>query len=279
MTDNKTKVDNVLTKAAKFAGQEIDQKIKEEQAALDKKIKEYNTKEAAQKIVDSSLKKIIDDAVKRAKIDKVAKSDAELKQYIKDIVRGHKNAFFNAEALIGSAVKDTKKQLDYMIDKQVNDAINTKFLDQVMRPLNVALHQQIDLKINTKITDTIRLDITKQLDSVIGGMLKDPMKDAKVTLNKLHLNELSKELNRQVSSIQKSISTSITKGISSNIAAEQNKIAAVQKQIVEVQKQVMAFEQKLKDQVKALQDQVNAKLKEAENKLVDEIKKSIKIKL
>lgn len=278
MADNKGKIDNVIDKAAKSAGQEIDKKIKEEQAALDAKIKEYNTKEAAQKVVESSLNKMIDDAVKKAKVDGGAKTKEELDEYIKNIVRGHKNAFFNSDALINSAVSDTKKQLDSLIDKQVKEVINTKFLDQALRPLNVALYQKIDLKISSKLTESIRFDITKQLDSAIGSMLKDPLKDVNVTLNKLHLGGLSTTLNSQVANIQTSIAGSITKGISTNLAAEQKKVAAVQKQIVEVMKQVQAFEQKIKDQIKGIQDKVNAELKKVETQLVNEISKSIKLK-
>lgn len=278
MAENQTNMTNVLDKAAKATGQEIDAKAKEAQAAIDKKIKEYSTKEAAQKVVASSLNKIIDDAVKKAKLDQSVKGQAELDQYIKDVIRGHKNAFFNADPLINAAITDTKKQLDSLIDKQVKSVINTQFLDQAMKPLNVALYQKIDLKINSELTKSIRLDITKQMDTAISAMVKDPLKDINVTLNKLHLNGLSTALTSQVSSIQTKIAGSITKGISANVAAEQKKIAVVQKQIVEVMKQVQAFEQKLKDQIKAIQDKVNAELKKVENQLVDEIKKSIKLK-
>lgn len=279
MADNQTSINNVIDKAAKSAGQELDEKVKAEQVAIDAKIKEYNTKEAAQKVVDSSLNKIIDDAVKKAKIDNGAKSKEELDQYIKDIVRGHKNAFFNSDAIINAAVKDTTKQLDYLIDKQVKDVLNTKFLDQAMKPLNVALYQKIDLKINNELTKAIRFDVTKQMDAAIGSILKDPMKSINIKLNSLHLGGLSTTLNNQVANIQTKLAGNIIKGIGSDIAAEQKKVAAVQKQIVEVMKQVRAFEQKIKDQIQAIQDKVNAELKKVETQLVNEIAKSIKLKL
>jgi hypothetical protein len=278
MTDNQSTIDNVLNKAAKTAGEDLEKKAKAAADGAAQQFKEYDTKAAAQKVVDSSLNSIIDEAVKKARKDKGAKSDEELQQYIKDTIRAHKNSFFNSDRLLDVAVKDTKKQLDSMIDKQVKEMINTKALDQAMRPFNVAMHK-LDLGINSKLAQSIRFDVTKQIDGAIGAMLKDPLHDVNVTLNKLHLGGLSKELASQMGNIQHNITSGITKNISSSILAEQKKIATVQKQILEVQKQVLAFEQKLKDQVKTLQDQVNAELKEAEKKLVDDIKKSIKIKL
>lgn len=276
---DKVNASDALSKAAKSAQTEIEKQIKAEQAALDKQIKDFDTGKAAQKIVDNALDKMIDDAVKAAKNDKSSKTQAELDQEIKEIVRGHKNAAFNSNKLLTATVADTKKELDLLIDRQVEELVNAKMLDQTSRPMNVAINQNIDLKINAELKKVIRFDVTKSLNNTIGGIFKDPMKDVSKTLNQLHLNALNKALNLQVTALQGNLAKSITKGMGSSITAEQNKVATVQKQIVEIQKQVQAFEQKLKDQVKALQDKINAESQKVEKQLVDEIKKSIKINI
>lgn len=276
---DKVNASDALAKAAQSAQVQTEKQIKEEQAALDKQINNFDTGKAARKVVDDALNKMIDDAVKAAKNDKSSKNQAELDQQIKEIVRGHKNAAFNSNRLLTATVADTKKQLDSIIDKQVKELVDTKMMEQALRPLNVDIHQNIDLKLNAELKKLIRIDVTKSLNNAIGGILKDPNKDVSKALNQLHLDSLNKVLNSQVAALQGNLAKSITKGMSSNIAAEQKRVAAVQKQIVEVQKQVQAFEQKLKDQVKALQEKVNTELKKVEKQLVDEIKKSVKIKM
>jgi len=279
MADNQNNINSVVDKAAKSVGKEVDAKVKAEQAALDAKIKEYNTKEAAKKIVDNSLNAIIDDAIKKAKADPAGKTKVELDQYIADIIRGHKNAFFNSDALISAAVKDAAKQLDYLIDKQVKEKINANFLTNALKPLDVAIFQKVNTKLNNELTKAIRFDVTKQMDAAIGSILKSPLKSVDVTLNKLHLGGVATILDKQVASIQTNIASNLTKNISSKIASEQKKVDAVQKQIAEVTKQVQAFEQKLKDQIKAVQDKINSEIKKVETKLVNDIAKSIKLKL
>ena len=263
-------------KVVEKAESDLNTKLATEAEAVDKALAELKTREAAKKLVDSSLDKIIDDAVKKFTAT-ANKSDADFNQRIKDLIRGHKSAFFNADKLIDKATVDAKKQLDYMINQKVKAVLDEKMLDKQLRPLNVLLNKA-QTELNSKLSDTIKFDIAKELDKNLESMLKDPLKDVNVTLNKYGLNNLSKELNTQVISIQSALATNLTKNMTSDIEKRQAQIAEVTKKIVEVEKQIKQYEKQIQDKIKELQNAANEKIKEAEKKLVDEISKSIKLK-
>lgn len=269
------KVAEEAKKLAEKAESELKNKLATESKAIDKALADFKTREAAAKLVDSSLDKIIDDAVKKFTAT-TSKSDADFNQKLKDLIRGHKTAFFNADKLIDKATIDTKKQLDYMIDQKVKSVLDEKMLDKQLRPLNVLLNKA-QTELNSKLSATIKLDIAKELDKNLESMLKDPLKGINVTLNKYGLNNLSKELNTQITSIRSSLATNLTKNMATDIAKQQTKIAEVTKKIVEVEKQIKQYEKQIQDNIKELQNMVNEELKEAEKKLVDEISKSIKL--
>ena len=272
--------DSAIAKEASKIADQAESKLKavltSEAKAVDKALAELKTREAAKKLVDSSLDKIIDDAVKKFTAT-TNKSDADFKQQLKDLIRGHKSAFFNADKLIDKAAIDAEKQLDYMIDQKVKSVLDEKMLDKQLRPLNVLLNKA-QTELNSKLSATIKLDIAKELDKNLESMLKDPLKDINVTLNKYGLNSLSKELNTQITSIRSTLATNLTKNMAADIAKRQAQIAEVTKKIVEVEKQIKQYEKQIQDKIKELQNAVNEKIKEAEEKLVDEISKSIKLK-
>ena len=262
-------------KVAEKAESDLKAKLATEAKAVDKALSELKTREAAKKLVDSSLDKIIDDAVKKFTAT-TNKNDADFNQRLKDLIRGHKSAFFNADKLIDKATVDAKKQLDYMIDQKVKAVLDEKMLDKQLRPLNVLLNKA-QTELNSKLSATIKFDIAKELDKNLESMLKDPLKGVNVTLNKYGLNNLSKELNTQVTSIRSALATNLTKNMTADIAKRQAQIAEVTKKIVEVEKQIKQYEQQIQDKIKEIQNAVNDKIKEAEKKLVDEISKSIKL--
>ena len=269
------KVAEEAKKLAEKAESELNSKLATGSKAIDKALADFKTREAAAKLVDSSLDKIIDDAVKKFTAT-TSKSDADFNQKLKDLVRGHKTAFFNADKLIDKATIDAKKQLDYMIDQKVKSVLDEKILTQQLRPLDKLLYKA-QTELNSKLSDTIKLDIAKELDKNLESMLKDPLKDVNVTLNKYGLNDLSKELNTQVTSIRSALATNLTKNMTADIAKHQAQIVEVTKKIVEVEKQIKQYEQQIQDKIKEMQNAVNVKIKEAEKKLVDEISKSIKL--
>ena len=271
--------DSAIAKEASKIADQAESKLKamltSEAEAVDKALAELKTREAAKKLVDSSLDKIIDDAVKKFTAT-ANRSDADFNQRVKDLIRGHKSAFFNADKLIDQATVDAKKQLDYMIDQKVKAVLDEKMLDKQLRPLNVLLNKA-QTELNSKLSATIKFDIAKELDKNLESMLKDPLKGVNVTLNKYGLNNLSKELNTQVTSIRSALATNLTKNMTADIAKHQAQIAEVTKKIVEVEKQIKQYEQQIQDKIKEMQNAVNVKIKEAEKKLVDEISKSIKL--
>ena len=274
MADNQSIINKIVSDATKAASQDAIKAV----SAITKQTVDltsvFNAKDSAAKVVDSSLNKIIDDAIAKVKVDNAGKTTQEINDAIKAEIRSHNNAIFQAQTLIDAAVKDTTKQLTSMIDKQVQSSINANFLTQATRPLDVALHQ-VDLKISNELASITRIDVTKQMNQAISNLTGSPMKSIDVTLHQLHLDGIEKILDTQVAGIQTSLAKSITSNISASVKLEQLKIATFTKQIVEVEKQVKAFEDNIKAQIKAVTDKIAAEVKAVETKIISDITKSI----
>lgn len=229
------------------------------------------TKTAAEKVVQNTLDKIIDDAVNKAKIGGASKAETEINDQVKNIVRGYKNTFFNQDKLISSITGDTKKQLDLLVDKKLKETLNA---DNISGKSLGSITSGADLSkvVNTKLVESVRTDVVKDLNNVVSSTLEK--EDSAAVANLVSKN---KNLTSQIDNLKSKLATNITKDIGSSFSVETKKIELRQKQVLEVKNLKAAAEKLNKDQINTVKAQVTAQLKAEDQKLIDDIKKSVKI--
>ena len=266
-----------------------------------------NPKAVLHKTAETMIDQELDKAV-QGKVGAVLKqyglisgrsANDEVKQLIRNTIRGTKNSIFRnpdlKAGLVAAAEDAVNKYYKSAIEvlenkdwqnkqlKPLNNMIDKQFkeLDGIQNQVNDKLNDfnnKVD-KLANKLTELEKLDIAKEINGEItnklniGGRLNDINKQLGMFgLEQSSLDVISKNLNGQIAG---AINNDLAPAIQKNI----EKLGDISKRVEEAKKYVQKYEDYIKNEIKAFENKAKEYIKNFESKLLSTVLSSVHLKL
>lgn len=204
-------------------------------------------------------------------------TNAELREGIRNVIRGTKDSVFRNHELMGNLEADATSALEKYMEGQLGKYTSATYVDKALKPLKNAEDKltNLDKKI-TSFSKLDKLEISKNIANQITGKLDFTSKlSGKLSKFGVKDSQLSALQNKLGLSINKSLQGHLNKSIEKNIS----KLTNVTKTIQKYEEQIKHYEEMVTKQIAVWQNKAKTWLKNQEKKWIGSLAKSFKIKL
>lgn len=290
--------ENVKKEAEKITDK--GQKIKTKELLKNPKaVLHYTAETIVDKKIDEAVQGKVGEILKKYKLIKGQRPNDEVRDLIRNTIRGTKNSIFRDPTLKANLTKAANTALDDYYKAVIELLENPDWQSEQLKPLNDMIGKQFSKindaqnKLNSKFGDINselekyknklnaleKLDIAKQINDQVHGKLdlNSRLSELNDKLGMFGLEQQS--VNFIGDSLNKQLADKLNKELAPSIKDNIAKLDKINKRVAEVQKYVQKYEDYVKKEIAAFENKAKDYIKKMETKLLSSVLASVHLKL